>query len=1208
MSDGGESRTNWLANPSAILALVTLFGGLWLVSQRLTSDRPVPSPAKTSAYIGDQKMEARLWEDPFKRESSAEEVTIGLPALIEQIDRRVREAARPEDSDAASVPVRLLPVMISGGQYGEDRESRIRSRFAIVSALGRAGYAPEDAEHLGKLEMAWPTHAQTSPAKRSEGPGAEASGVLPGVAAKDFEGKLDIRFEWYRFRVFGGPRPAEMPERVLVLWLDDGHFEADPLLRLALFFEPLTRWSEEEVDIALIGPRRSSTLRAMLPNWRSGRTTVYASDAQIRSVLSRISLFCATPSAMDEVLVRSVGSNAAPRATVKAYLEEKAGFRAFHNYSATDAQMAADVLAELALRGVDPANEEDHIVLISEWDTFYGRMLSLTYGLELAYYRAKKAGAGATEVAPSRAGLLEDYVTVPESKVIPGNFRSFVYLRGLDGQTVATGGSSDSRGRDDNARPDSLEKMRTWSPDVNKAEGPAQFDYLGRVGERLADLQRDFRHAGKGRIAAIGIVGSDVYDLLLILQALRQRFPSTWFFTTDLDVRLLDPEERAWARNLIAVSSYGLTLDPEVQGPIAPFRDSTQTAQFAAVLGAVGHPGMQSPELIAPRRFEIGNRAAVDLSVDSVRPASPAGKNFSPHPPTAGELHRGQNAGKYLPLVWGGLTALLLVVGATWMADSLRRLTWKRRVFVSEPLLYADEDVGGQEGAVALLKGLSVMEDDEAARWLLSNQRLRQFLDGRPPVSPVRAATPGTNASQIDEAKESDPAALLAGLLNTLLIMDREALTQAAEPTIFEHDHPLQRRTRERLDRLLNRASVLWEQQAPRDETTKIVRAALQAARTARKAARKLHWLHGRLVLGFWIWSALFLAGAAWLAVGIWRDTFQEATGEPFSLVSGISAWPAVAIRCLVIALAIWFAFALWHRMRTTFLLLTRMFRFRIGRKMRPAAHSEQVCAEQVWSRYLVRSSLRLRAWRVIATTAAYFVMILAFWNASGEEAFHPTRGAFAGGLSKLVIFAAAIAFMLMGFLALDVATLCRKFINELGAAPTQYPLATRRHFARQMGNVSDDYLDEWIDLQLIAELTERVGRLIYYPTLLVMLLIVARNDWWDAWPWPLALVVCFGFNFVLALAGIVVLQRAAKAAKRTAERSLTEKVRMLRARLQPTVEANDAARGQEVLAEIRKLHRGAFVPFWENPVVGAIFLSSSGTTVLQLFIWFMAR
>jgi hypothetical protein len=44
--------------------------------------------------------------------------------------------------------VLLLLVILDGGHYGEDQDSRIRSHRAILSALPRSAYPPEDAEHL----------------------------------------------------------------------------------------------------------------------------------------------------------------------------------------------------------------------------------------------------------------------------------------------------------------------------------------------------------------------------------------------------------------------------------------------------------------------------------------------------------------------------------------------------------------------------------------------------------------------------------------------------------------------------------------------------------------------------------------------------------------------------------------------------------------------------------------------------------------------------------------------------------------------------------------------------------------------------------------------------------------------------------------------------------------------------------------------------
>ena len=109
-----------------------------------------------------------------------------------------------------------------------------------------------------------------------------------------------------------------------------------------------------------------------------------------------------------------------------------------------------------------------------------------------------------------------------------------------------------------------LPDANKWTPDANKAEGQAQFDYLSRLGEQLATLEEQLSAKGE-HIKAIGVVGSDVYDTLLILQALRHRFPNVLFFTTGLDARFWHPRELSWSRNLIVTSGYGLMLHPALR-------------------------------------------------------------------------------------------------------------------------------------------------------------------------------------------------------------------------------------------------------------------------------------------------------------------------------------------------------------------------------------------------------------------------------------------------------------------------------------------------------------------------------------------------------------------------------------------------------------------------------------------------------------------
>ena len=196
-ADKSDAAGSFLANPNALLALVTIAGGLWLVSNKLTSDRPVTPAGGAKGFVADQNVEARLWEDPFKKVDASDngappklsKATGTIETLVEQVAWRAGRGAGESSNPAAlraTDGVILLPVMLSGGQYSEDREARIRSRFAIISALGRCGYAPDDAEHIGVATILWPTQRQLAMAMNVE-PGRTKLTRLwgePGAAEK----------------------------------------------------------------------------------------------------------------------------------------------------------------------------------------------------------------------------------------------------------------------------------------------------------------------------------------------------------------------------------------------------------------------------------------------------------------------------------------------------------------------------------------------------------------------------------------------------------------------------------------------------------------------------------------------------------------------------------------------------------------------------------------------------------------------------------------------------------------------------------------------------------------------------------------------------------------------------------------------------------------------------------------------------------------
>jgi hypothetical protein len=167
------------------------------------------------------------------------------------------------------------------------------------------------------------------------------------------------------------------------------------------------------------------------------------------------------------------------------------------------------------------------------------------------------------------------------------------YLRGLDGVLPEGTGTPVL-----SASPPS-EPGRTNTAGVfeqatlERADGPSQYDYLRRLAAYLVDLDRREKQAGRNGVRAVGVLGNDVYDKILVLDALRDWFPKAVFFAADLDARLFGRKALRSTRNLIVASSYGLTLNPGIQRAAPPFRDTYQSGMYLSTLVALNHDVQQ---------------------------------------------------------------------------------------------------------------------------------------------------------------------------------------------------------------------------------------------------------------------------------------------------------------------------------------------------------------------------------------------------------------------------------------------------------------------------------------------------------------------------------------------------------------------------------------------------------------------------------------
>jgi hypothetical protein len=529
--------------PSTTLIALALGAlGLFAFNKRPLQDtRPAepPAPIYWHSPLEVQDIEARLWEDPL---AAVARIRASDPAhdSSERHKSTYLQSALAEQKSLTNVLA--LGVFVSGAPYAEDIEARRRARYAVLAGLHRAGFVPQNAEHVGYF-------------------------LLPGNSS---ESATVVVFESL---IAEYPDENSQHDLVLLMWLDQDAFRDQPLAQFASVVQ-LSVPEKAHVFASIVGPSDSDGLRDMArelkscagaPDCLSGvdernPIAVYSSTATAAGdwVLDNAPVRCLDPPkpmGTSDVLADTFSKNSNKRVRL-------------YRTIANDCEVTNKLYDELVRRGLTYGGE---ITIVAERDSLYARLMGKYFG---GCYTAATAGVSAMS---------------PDSANHP---RCYTYLKGLDGLTPpipnhATSGGSSSANDSGSSKTNNSLPATPETP-----TGPRQLDYLRRLAATVTAATRksacgpDPKKTGDCN-RAIGVLGSDIYDKLLVLQALRGSFPRAIFFTTDLDSLLLDREHLKWTRHLLVGSGFGLALRPELQADIPPFRNSYQTATYLATMLAV---------------------------------------------------------------------------------------------------------------------------------------------------------------------------------------------------------------------------------------------------------------------------------------------------------------------------------------------------------------------------------------------------------------------------------------------------------------------------------------------------------------------------------------------------------------------------------------------------------------------------------------------
>jgi hypothetical protein len=220
-----------------------------------------------------------------------------------------------------------------------------------------------------------------------------------------------------------------------------------------------------------------------------------------------------------------------------------------------------------------------------------------------------------------------------------------------------------------------------------------------------------------------------------------------------------------------------------------------------------------------------------------------------------------------------------------------------------------------------------------------------------------------------------------------------------------------------------------------------------------------------------------------------------------------------------------------------------------------------------------------------------------------------PARGGLSFWFYAIVSGLLNVMALFLTIFVADTILLCWKVITSLRReADTPWsdhtcvwPIATLEKFSNRVGLQCVD-LEHWIDLVFISKRTKCVTTLIYFPFIVVALLIVSRSRLFANYAPSLPEMIVMGVGLLVVTGSAIRLRQAAEASRAKAHRSST-----IRSCWRGKPRAGRSARPSWKCScsACRSLHEGALTPFSQQPLLRAILLplGTFGGTALAEYL-----
>jgi hypothetical protein len=161
-------------------------------------------------------------------------------------------------------------------------------------------------------------------------------------------------------------------------------------------------------------------------------------------------------------------------------------------------------------------------------------------------------------------------------------------------------------------------------------------------------------------------------------------------------------------------------------------------------------------------------------------------------------------------------------------------------------------------------------------------------------------------------------------------------------------------------------------------------------------------------------------------------------------------------------------------------------------------------------------------------------------------EPLPPARGELSFQFDTAVFSLVAVGLMLLFFYVIDAMQLLRNLIRMFAREVTKWSRAVVDGSHRRPP-FSEEELSRYRQILLVAYRTQAVAPLIYYPLIVLALVVVARSSFFDNWTWPASVILIYAIIAVWMLASAILLTQAARQLVKIAVDELRQASRMSR-------------------------------------------------------------